>query len=93
MVGLDVNNKYFELDEETYKHAQVYVDNWPGANEELKQLKSFGADMKAEVGEVILGNSPKPGREQLTVFQSLGKFKNSFFNERIFMFFFSIKTA
>lgn len=66
------NEKHFELDEATYEHADVYVDNWVSVNIELAKLKEREIDMKAEIGEVLLGKAPHPNAEQLTVFQSLG---------------------
>ncbi|XP_050298388.1 ketimine reductase mu-crystallin isoform X2 [Anthonomus grandis grandis] len=64
--------KTFELDEETYKNSQVFVDSWEGANKELTELKAIGTDLKAEVGEVILGKVSLPVKDKITVFQSLG---------------------
>ncbi|CAG9767327.1 unnamed protein product [Ceutorhynchus assimilis] len=72
VVGSSLSDKTFELDREIYKHSEVYVDNWPGANAELGELTGFGANMKAEVGEVILGKIAGPDGKQISVFQSLG---------------------
>lgn len=73
VIGEEITEEQnFELEEEIYRNAQVYVDSWNGAKKELKKLKEYGADMKAEVGEVILGKVSKPAKEKVTIFQSLG---------------------
>lgn len=61
---------------ETYKNAAVYVDNWEGANKELAGLLQFGAEMKAEIGDVILGNVHN-GSKDRSIFQSLGNDNNT----------------
>ncbi|ENN70570.1 hypothetical protein D910_01876 [Dendroctonus ponderosae] len=64
-------DKRYELSAETYKNAAVYVDSWEGANKELTGLLEFGAEMKAEIGDVILGNV-QSGNKDRSIFQSLG---------------------
>ncbi|XP_068161852.1 ketimine reductase mu-crystallin-like [Antennarius striatus] len=60
-----------ELDDTLMKEVVVYVDSKDGAMEESGDIILSGAEMFAELGEVINGTKPAL-REKTTVFKSLG---------------------
>lgn len=57
-----------ELDGSVYERSKIYVDNWTGAQSELKTLNY---PIEGEVGEVINGTIPTPAHP-LTIFHSMG---------------------
>ncbi|KAB0793111.1 hypothetical protein PPYR_12731 [Photinus pyralis] len=67
-VGLDCR----EIDDEVYKAANVYIDHWDGAKEELKHLIDIGIQFKGQIGDLIRGSIKPPPKNSLTIFQSLG---------------------
>nr|XP_055032004.1 ketimine reductase mu-crystallin [Misgurnus anguillicaudatus] len=60
-----------ELDDVLMRDAVVYVDSREGANAESGDIVLSGAQVFAELGEVINGSCPAQ-REKTTVFKSLG---------------------
>ncbi|GAB1292622.1 Ketimine reductase mu-crystallin [Apodemus speciosus] len=60
-----------ELDDELMKQAVLYVDSREAALKESGDVLLSGADIFAELGEVISGAKPAH-REKTTVFKSLG---------------------
>ncbi|XP_065109715.1 ketimine reductase mu-crystallin [Paramisgurnus dabryanus] len=60
-----------ELDDVLMRDAVVYVDSREGANAESGDIVMSGAQVFAELGEVINGSLPAQ-REKTTVFKSLG---------------------
>lgn len=60
-----------ELDDVLMRDAVVYVDSREGANAESGDIVMSGAQVFAELGEVINGSRPAQ-REKTTVFKSLG---------------------
>ncbi|TRY74200.1 hypothetical protein DNTS_004365 [Danionella cerebrum] len=62
-----------ELDDELMQGAVVYVDSREGAMAESGDIILSGAQIYAELGEVINGCSPAQ-RERTTVFKSLGNY-------------------
>lgn len=60
-----------ELDDVLMRDAVVYVDSREGANAESGDIILSGAQVSAELGEVINGSRPAQ-REKTTVFKSLG---------------------
>ncbi|XP_020503829.1 ketimine reductase mu-crystallin [Labrus bergylta] len=60
-----------ELDDVLMKEAVVYVDSREGAMAESGDIILSGAEVLAEIGEVINGTKPAY-REKTTVFKSLG---------------------
>nr|XP_050038813.1 ketimine reductase mu-crystallin-like [Dermacentor andersoni] len=60
-----------ELSEELMRQAVVYVDSTEGARTESGDVIISGADIFAEIGEVVLG-AKENRRSDTTVFKSLG---------------------
>ncbi|XP_066522720.1 ketimine reductase mu-crystallin-like [Hoplias malabaricus] len=60
-----------ELDDVLMKNAVIYVDSREGAAAESGDIILSGAEVFAEIGDVINGTSPAH-REKTTVFKSLG---------------------
>ncbi|XP_075544304.1 uncharacterized protein LOC142578698 isoform X2 [Dermacentor variabilis] len=60
-----------ELSEELMRQAVVYVDSTEGARAESGDVIISGADIFAEIGEVVLG-AKENRRSDTTVFKSLG---------------------
>lgn len=60
-----------ELDDDLMRGAVVYVDSREGAAAESGDVILSGAEVFAELGEVLNGNRPAY-REKTTVFKSLG---------------------
>ncbi|KAM4624339.1 ketimine reductase mu-crystallin isoform 2-T2 [Polymixia lowei] len=60
-----------ELDDDLMKEAVVYVDSKEGAATESGDVILSGAEVFAELGEVLIGTRPAH-REKTTVFKSLG---------------------
>lgn len=72
MNAIAVNPKNRELDDDTYKASDVYVDNLNGARSELGGINKLGVEFKGQIGDLITGKVPPPLPEAMTVFQSLG---------------------
>lgn len=66
-VGNSVTH-HSEIDGGLYGKSKIYIDNWAGAETELKTLNY---PIIGEVGEVINGVLETP-TQSLTIFQSLG---------------------
>lgn len=66
-VGAGVNH-HSEIDGSVYEKSKIYVDNWAGADSELKALSY---PIEGEVGEVINGVKGTPS-QPITIFHSLG---------------------
>ncbi|XP_067100301.1 ketimine reductase mu-crystallin [Osmerus mordax] len=60
-----------ELDDDLMREAVVYVDSREGATAESGDIILSGAEVFAELGEVLNGNKPAH-RKKTTVFKSLG---------------------
>jgi ornithine cyclodeaminase/alanine dehydrogenase-like protein (mu-crystallin family) len=66
-----VGPKARELDDDAMKNAMVVVESREAALQESGEIMHSGAQIYAELGEVLAGKIPKP-QGQTTVFKSLG---------------------
>jgi ornithine cyclodeaminase/alanine dehydrogenase-like protein (mu-crystallin family) len=66
-----VGPKARELDDDAMKNAVVVVESREAAVQESVEIMDSGAQIYAELGEVLAGKVPKP-QGQTTVFKSLG---------------------
>lgn len=65
-----------ELSAELMNNSVVYVDSFLSANKESGDVIKSGAQIYAEIGEIILGNK-KAEITTRTVFKSLGNFNEA----------------
>jgi len=70
--AIAVNQNNLELEEDVYKNANVYIDYWDGARNELPHIQKLGVEFKGQIGDLIVGKMLSPNVDTTTVFQSLG---------------------